>query len=121
MQEDGNIMDFYVNGDVAPSGRFNFHYYTDVTSEVPNINLPSFLIFPNPANNYLDITFPLATTINSQLTIYTITGQPLWQKKYGNSIWSDWINIDFIKNNGIYVIELYSRGKRETKKLIVNK
>lgn len=26
MQEEGNIMDFYVNGDVAPSGRFNFVY-----------------------------------------------------------------------------------------------
>lgn len=28
MQEEGNIMDFYVNGDVAPSGRFNFVYST---------------------------------------------------------------------------------------------
>jgi len=26
MQENGNIMDFYVNGDVAPGGRFNFIY-----------------------------------------------------------------------------------------------
>lgn len=26
MQKDGDIMDFLVNGDVAPSGRFNFHY-----------------------------------------------------------------------------------------------
>lgn len=26
MQENGNIMDFYVNGDVAPGGRFNFVY-----------------------------------------------------------------------------------------------
>jgi hypothetical protein len=26
MQEPGNIMDFYVNGDVAPGGRFNFIY-----------------------------------------------------------------------------------------------
>ncbi|MFA5814517.1 MAG: hypothetical protein WC865_02735 [Bacteroidales bacterium] len=26
MQEDGNIMDFYVNGDAAPGGRFNFIY-----------------------------------------------------------------------------------------------
>ncbi len=26
MQEEGNIMDFYVNGDVAPGGRFNFVY-----------------------------------------------------------------------------------------------
>lgn len=28
MQEPGNIMDFYVNGDVAPGGRFNFVYLT---------------------------------------------------------------------------------------------
>ena len=26
MQDEGNIMDFYVNGDVAPSGRFNYVY-----------------------------------------------------------------------------------------------
>lgn len=26
MQENGNIMDFYVNGDAAPGGRFNFVY-----------------------------------------------------------------------------------------------
>lgn len=26
MQDDGNIMDFYVNGDAAPGGRFNFHF-----------------------------------------------------------------------------------------------
>ena len=26
MQDEGNIMDFYVNGDVAPGGRFNFVY-----------------------------------------------------------------------------------------------
>ena len=25
-QENGNIMDFYVNGDTAPGGRFNFRY-----------------------------------------------------------------------------------------------
>ena len=28
MQENGNIMDFYVNGDTAPGGRFNFVYFT---------------------------------------------------------------------------------------------
>ena len=26
MQDDGNILDFYVNGDAAPGGRFNFVY-----------------------------------------------------------------------------------------------
>lgn len=28
MQEDGDILDFYVNGDVAPGGRFMFHFNT---------------------------------------------------------------------------------------------
>jgi hypothetical protein len=28
MQESGNIMDFYVHGDTAPGGRFNFAYST---------------------------------------------------------------------------------------------
>ena len=27
MQENGNIMDFYINGDTAPGGRFNFVYF----------------------------------------------------------------------------------------------
>ena len=30
MQENGNIMDFYVNGDTAPGGRFNFVYNSKI-------------------------------------------------------------------------------------------
>jgi len=33
MQEDGNIMDFYVNGDVAPGGRFNYIYNVEWSDE----------------------------------------------------------------------------------------
>ncbi|MCP4310711.1 MAG: T9SS type A sorting domain-containing protein [Bacteroidetes bacterium] len=33
MQEDGNIMDFYVNGDVAPGARFNYVYTVDWTGD----------------------------------------------------------------------------------------
>ncbi|HWS00112.1 MAG TPA: hypothetical protein VN249_05815, partial [Prolixibacteraceae bacterium] len=33
MQENGNIMDFYVNGDTAPGGRFNFVYNTGSAKE----------------------------------------------------------------------------------------
>ena len=28
MQSEGDIMDFYINGDVAPGGRFNYVYTT---------------------------------------------------------------------------------------------
>ncbi len=33
MQDEGNIMDFYVNGDVAPGGRFNYVYTETPTAE----------------------------------------------------------------------------------------
>ena len=29
MQDEGNPMDFYVSGDVAPSGRFNYVYIAE--------------------------------------------------------------------------------------------
>ena len=35
MQEDGNILDFYSNGDVAPGGRFMFIATTDDVKDVP--------------------------------------------------------------------------------------
>ena len=120
MQEDGNIMDFYVNGDVAPSGRFNYHYFTEVTTGISNISLPSFLIYPNPAKDLLYLTFPLATSKDSQVTIFSMSGQVLWQKRYADSILSDCITMDFIKNKGIYMIRFSNRETSETKKLIVN-
>ena len=33
MQDNGNIMDFYVNGDTAPGGRFNYVYTTEHTNQ----------------------------------------------------------------------------------------
>jgi len=119
MQEDGNIMDFYVNGDVAPSGRFNYHYFTNTTPVTPIITPSSFLIYPNPTKDIVYLTFPLATSNNSRVTIYNIGGQLLWQKKYADSVLTDWINMDFIKNKGVYIIQFSNREKSETKKLIV--
>ncbi|MCL4481026.1 MAG: T9SS type A sorting domain-containing protein [Bacteroidetes bacterium] len=119
MQEDGNIMDFYVNGDVAPSGRFNYHYFANVTTVIPNITPSTFLIYPNPTKDIVYLTFPLATSNNSRVTIYNMAGQVLWQKKYADSILTDWISMDFIKSKGVYIIQFSNREKSETKKLIV--
>jgi len=32
MQEEGNLMDFYVNGEAAPGGRYTFHYQSEIVS-----------------------------------------------------------------------------------------
>ncbi len=45
MQENGNIMDFYVNGDVAPTGRFNYIYNQTKTDD--NYLLP---VYPENIN-----------------------------------------------------------------------
>lgn len=47
MQQPGNIMDFYVNGDTAPGGRFNYVYTaaTDTQSGIDDIqSVPSFTV-----------------------------------------------------------------------------
>ena len=120
MQEDGNIMDFYVNGDVAPGGRFNYHYFTEMPTGILDNTLPSFHIYPNPAQDAINIIFTSETVNNSLVTIYNIAGQILWQKKYKDPVLSDCIQIDFLKNKGIYIVELSNKGKSESKKIIVN-
>jgi len=120
MQEDGNIMDFYVNGDVAPAGRFNFPYFTEIPTGISTVTSPSFLIYPNPVKEFLNISFPAGTANNSLLTIYSLAGQVLWQKRYQDPVLSDYISTKFLKNKGIYIVELSNKGKRESKKIIVN-
>lgn len=120
MQEEGNIMDFYVNGDAAPGGRFNFAYFTEIPTGISTITTPSFQIYPNPVKEFLNITFPAETKNNTLLTIYNIGGQVLWQKKYKNPVLADRIELNFIKNKGIYIVELSNNEKRESRKIIVN-
>lgn len=120
MQEDGNIMDFYVNGDVAPSGRFNYHYFIDIATDISENKNSSFQIYPNPTKEVLTVIFPSGTEKNSVLTIYNSAGQQVWQKRFAESALSEQINIGFLKNRGIYIVELKDQGLCEREKLIVN-
>ena len=81
MQEEGNVMDFYVNGDVAPLGRFNYHYFVTPSTGISEKQELLFAIFPNPVTDLLNVKFPLGTVANSVLTIYSCTGQQVWQRK----------------------------------------
>lgn len=120
MQVDGDVMDFYVNGDVAPGGRFNYHYFTEAVTEIPDNTAASFQIYPNPVKEAINIIFPSQTANNSQLTIYNIAGRILWQKKYKIAVTSDYIKIDFLKNKGIYIVELENKERSEIRKFVVN-
>ena len=120
MQEDGNIMDFYVNGDVAPAGRFNYHYFIEQTMVEPGTKPSSFQVYPNPVSGSVNMVFPVQPVVNSRLAIYNVSGQLLWQKKYYTYTSSDNIKLDFLKNKGVYLFELSNRNIKETKKIVVN-
>lgn len=120
MQEDGNIMDFYVNGDVAPSGRFNYHYFIDHATGLSENKKSSLRIYPNPAKELLTVIFPSGAEKNSVLTIYSSAGQQVWQKRFAEPALSEQINIGFLKNRGIYMVELKGQSWYEREKLMVN-
>lgn len=120
MQEDGNIMDFYVNGDAAPSGRFNYHYFVDAANGLFSDSESLFLIYPNPAGNKLNVIFPSGVTKHSTLSVYSLSGQKLWSKCLAGSTMPECIGLQFIKSAGVYIIELNTPDKCERKKFIVN-
>ena len=81
MQEDGNVMDFYVNGDVAPSGRFNYVYQTrDVTGinentgETPK-KFSLLQNYPNPFNPVTTIYYQLPTSGEVTLQVFDVHGR----------------------------------------------
>ncbi len=77
---DGNIMDFYVNGDAAPGGRFNFGYYTTenglgiLDNKLSNFDVKA---YPNPFVKETSIQFELKTYSNVEITILNNLGQEI--------------------------------------------
>ncbi|MDP4201076.1 MAG: T9SS type A sorting domain-containing protein [Bacteroidota bacterium] len=118
MQEDGNIMDFYVNGDVAPSGRFNYHYFVDTSTTPTQPSNVQFQIFPNPTADKLNVVLPVGIEKNAELSIYNSSGKRVWVKQLSDSAISESINLSFLNNKGMYIVELKTRGKLMKEKFI---
>ncbi len=101
MQEEGNIMDFYVNGDSAPGGRFNFVYNTNNVTGIrriggvdeEDIKLTN---YPNPFRNETTIEFSIPTSMDINIIIYDIVGNRIKTLKHGYSL----AGVNTIKWNG---------------------
>jgi hypothetical protein len=79
-QADGDIMDFYVNGDAAPGGRFSFIYSTSKSTRIGGFNKAPIDFglsqnFPNPFNPSTTIIFSIPAANKVSLKIYNVAGQ----------------------------------------------
>jgi len=88
---------------------------------VENINKETnLLIYPNPANNIVNIKFSLLKNEKTKITIYNNIGQYIYTEEKGklnNGIYV--VNTSNYKK-GIYYIKFVSKDDAITKKLIIN-
>ncbi len=76
-------------------------------------------IYPNPANNFININFNNSNENNYKVNIYNLLGQEIFFKEYHPS---NEISIDVKEfEDGIYFIKISSKDKIYTSKIIIQK
>lgn len=108
-----NVYPFFASGNVVISGDFGFTLVRDENLSAPDFSNSDFSIYPNPANNVLNIASK-HSPINS-VAIYNVLGQEVNRYNFSDSI-SETINISSLKA-GLYMVQI---NNSTTKRLIVN-
>ncbi len=123
-ENDGNIMDFYVNGDAAPDGRFNYIYnsnnitgVSENTKSSQNFSLSQ--NYPNPFNPMTTIKYRIAKEGFITLKVFNMLGQKVvtlvnQDQKPGN------YSINFNATclaSGVYMYRIKSGDYSLTKKM----
>jgi len=85
----------------------------------------SFELFPNPANDYVDITNKSNKTLQPTINLYNLEGQlitNLWENQPIPSGQNIRINLNDCKaGNGVYLINITTPEKSVTRKLVINR
>jgi len=79
------------------------------------------MVYPNPANNNIQLNYPFKKNIKYTALIFNITGQPVLESEIDNN--QPYINLELI-NNGIYLLKIYSENTTQlfkTKTIIIQK
>jgi len=125
---DGNIMDFYVNGDAAPGGRFNFVFNSTVVvgvSETRNIPQKYLLEqnYPNPFNPSTVIRYEIGDTRFVTLKVYDVLGREV-AVLVNEQLSAGSYEVEFDAESltsGIYFYKLQSGSFIESRKMMLIK
>ena len=87
-------------------------------NEISSLN--SFSVFPNPANDMVNINLEFDDSKTFQFSIISLIGEVLYQKTLTGSQFNHTLNTtDY--NSGVYLIQIQSEDKLALKKLIISK
>ncbi len=127
-ENDGNIMDFYVHGDAAPDGRFNYAYSTtSITGVTEHAEQPTkFTLsqnYPNPFNPATTISYSVPQKELVTLEVFNMLGQKVATlvdrvQNSGNH------KLNFNASNlasGVYLYRMQSTNFTLTKKMVLLK
>lgn len=97
------------------------YYKVDNTSILPNLaQFGNMQIYPNPASNIINIELPDVTSSNAKIEILNMLGQCI----YSTSIYTNNrpFQVDLTSvPSGQYIVVIYTKLKKYTQKLIINK
>ncbi len=128
LQQEGNVMDFYVSGDAAPGGRFNYVFNEQKPANVGagTVRPADFILcqnYPNPFNPDTVIRYRLDATGAVRLQIFDIKGrlvaEPVQEKQAAgeHECRFDGAHLP----GGIYVYQLAAGRQVERGKMILLK
>ena len=85
------------------------------TSTVDELESVSMLIYPNPANDYINIS---SNFLNGTIRIMALNGQIVKEIVTSNLISGQRVNL--VLDNGIYLVEVSSNGNSTMRKLVIS-
>jgi hypothetical protein len=81
-----------------------------------NNSQAAFVVFPNPANNYLQVSFPVSQAGKTMLELFDPTGRRLYAKPVTAS--TEEINTGALPE-GTYLLKVSANGEGKTQKVVV--
>jgi hypothetical protein len=81
-------------------------------------------LIPNPASNYVTLSFVPDRTGNSKVVLYTFDGRKVFETNFGNTEaavrYQKTVDVSKLVN-GIYLLQLWNEGKVTTSKIIISR